>query len=51
MLCLLCPAAENINTIVKAAGVPVDAYWPSLFAKLFAKKSVEELISNVGTRE
>lgn len=44
-------AAENLNTIVKAAGVSVDAYWPSLFAKLFAKKSVEDLIANVGARK
>lgn len=44
-------AAENISTIVKSAGVSVDAYWPSLFAKLFSKKSVEELIANVGARK
>jgi ribosomal protein L12E/L44/L45/RPP1/RPP2 len=38
-------------TITKAAGVTVDAYWPGLFAKLFAKKGMEELISSVGARE
>lgn len=39
---------DNISTIVKAAGITVEPYWPSLFAKLFAKKSVEDLICNVG---
>lgn len=43
--------AENLTTICKAAGVEVESYWPSLFAKLFAKKSIEDLISNVGAGE
>lgn len=43
-----CLQADNINTIVKAAGITVEPYWPSLFAKLFSKKSVEDLITNVG---
>ncbi len=46
--CVLLPQADNINTIVKAAGITVEPYWPSLFAKLFSKKSVEDLICNVG---
>ncbi len=33
---------------MKAAGVTVEPYWPSLFAKLAEKKSVEEFILNVG---
>eukprot|EP00232_Nephroselmis_pyriformis_P022045 CAMPEP_0182859620 /NCGR_PEP_ID=MMETSP0034_2-20130328/4412_1 /TAXON_ID=156128 /ORGANISM="Nephroselmis pyriformis, Strain CCMP717" /LENGTH=335 /DNA_ID=CAMNT_0024991271 /DNA_START=16 /DNA_END=1023 /DNA_ORIENTATION=- len=40
--------ADKIETITKAAGVNVEAYWPALFAKLLETKSVEELISNVG---
>ncbi|PNW70904.1 hypothetical protein CHLRE_17g738300v5 [Chlamydomonas reinhardtii] len=40
--------ADNINTICKAAGVEVEGYWPALFAKLFAKKSMDDLITNVG---
>ena len=40
--------AENIVAITKAANVEVEPYWPGLFAKLFAKKSVEDLITNVG---
>lgn len=40
--------ADNINTLVKAAGVEVEPYWPGLFASLAAKKSVEEFILNVG---
>ncbi len=37
--------------ITKAAGVEVEPYWPGLFAKLFAKKSIEDLLSNVGSGE
>lgn len=40
--------ADNINSIVKAAGITVEPYWPSLFAKLFANKKIEDLITNVG---
>lgn len=45
---LVCLQAENISTIVKAAGVKVEPYWPGLFAKLFEKKSIADLITNVG---
>lgn len=47
-VCWVSVQADNINTIVKAAGVTVEPYWPGLFAKLFSKKSVEDLIANVG---
>lgn len=40
--------ADAISTIVKAAGIEVEPYWPALFAKLFAKKSMDDLITNVG---
>lgn len=40
--------ADNINTILKAANITVEPYWPSLFVKLFAKKSIGDLITNVG---
>jgi ribosomal protein L12E/L44/L45/RPP1/RPP2 len=43
--------ADNINSIVKAAGITVEPYWPGLFVKLFAKKSIEDLICNVGAGE
>ncbi len=42
---------ENLNTILKAANVAVEPYWPTLFAKLFAKKSIGDLITNVGAGE
>nr|ADB77877.1 60S acidic ribosomal protein [Wolffia arrhiza] len=41
--------ADKISTLVKAANVKVDSYWPSLFAKLLEKVNVENLISNVGS--
>ncbi|OIT04581.1 large ribosomal subunit protein P1-like [Nicotiana tabacum] len=40
--------AEKIATVVKAANISVESYWPSLFAKLFEKRDVEDLILNVG---
>ena len=40
--------ADNISTLVKAAGIEVEPYWPALFANLAAKKSIEEFILNVG---
>ena len=40
--------ADKIATIVKAAGVEIEPYWPTLFAKLLERKSIEDLITNVG---
>ncbi|KAL1531573.1 Large ribosomal subunit protein P1y [Salvia divinorum] len=40
--------AEKIATLLKAAKLTVESYWPSLFAKLCEKRSVEDLIMNVG---
>ncbi|KAA8533536.1 hypothetical protein F0562_031030 [Nyssa sinensis] len=41
--------AEKIATLVKAANVMVESYWPSLFAKLVEKRNIEDLIMNVGS--
>ena len=41
--------AEKMSTLVKAADVKIDSYWPGLFAKLFEKKNIEDLIFNVGS--
>nr|CAB3479771.1 unnamed protein product [Digitaria exilis]CAB3481933.1 unnamed protein product [Digitaria exilis] len=41
--------AEKIATIVKAANIKVESYWPALFAKLLEKRSVEDLILSVGS--
>ncbi|XP_047322550.1 60S acidic ribosomal protein P1-like [Impatiens glandulifera] len=41
--------AEKIATLVKAANVSVESYWPSLFAKLAEKRNIEDLIMNVGS--
>ncbi|WJX86708.1 hypothetical protein P8452_74054 [Trifolium repens] len=37
---------EKISTLLKAANVNVEAYWPSLFAKLAEKKNLDDLILN-----
>ncbi|XP_052185781.1 60S acidic ribosomal protein P1-like [Diospyros lotus] len=41
--------AEKIVKLVKAANVQVESYWPGLFAKLLEKRSVDDLILNVGS--
>ncbi|XP_071721788.1 large ribosomal subunit protein P1-like isoform X1 [Rutidosis leptorrhynchoides] len=41
--------AEKVATLVKAANVPVESYWPSLFAKFAASRNVDDLIMNVGS--
>ncbi|KAB2595888.1 60S acidic ribosomal protein P1-like [Pyrus ussuriensis x Pyrus communis] len=40
--------AEKIATVVKAANITVESYWPGLFAKLAEKRNIEDLILNVG---
>lgn len=40
---------DKIATLVKAANITVESYWPGLFAKLLEKRSVEDLITNVGS--
>ncbi|KAF8413400.1 hypothetical protein HHK36_001381 [Tetracentron sinense] len=41
--------ADKIATLVKAANVQVDSFWPGLFAKLVEKRNIEDLIMNVGS--
>ncbi|KAI7743322.1 hypothetical protein M8C21_025832 [Ambrosia artemisiifolia] len=40
--------ADKIATLVSAANVTIESYWPSLFAKLCEKKNLDDLIMNVG---
>ncbi|KAJ0637389.1 putative ribosomal protein P1/P2 [Helianthus annuus] len=47
-ICIGWCSAEKIATILKAANVECESYWPSLFAKLAEKKNIEDLIVSVG---
>lgn len=40
--------SEKISTILKAANVNAESYWPSLFAKLAEKRNIDDLVMNVG---
>jgi large subunit ribosomal protein LP1 len=40
---------EKISTLVKAAGVTIEPYWPSLFAKLLQKVNMNDLINAIGS--
>merc|ERR1711910_279030 len=40
---------EKLQTILKAAGVDVEPYWPGLFAKALESCTVKDLITNVGS--
>ncbi len=33
---------------MKASNITVESYWPSLFAKLAEKRSIDDLVLNVG---
>ncbi|XP_025418777.1 60S acidic ribosomal protein P1 [Sipha flava] len=39
---------EKIQTILKAANVEVEPYWPGLFAKALETANVKDLITNIG---
>ena len=41
--------AEKLSTILKAANVEVEPYWPGLFAKALEGLDLKQLISNVGS--
>eukprot|EP00088_Acartia_fossae_P001060 TRINITY_DN103_c1_g1_i2.p2 TRINITY_DN103_c1_g1~~TRINITY_DN103_c1_g1_i2.p2 ORF type:complete len:111 (-),score=64.03 TRINITY_DN103_c1_g1_i2:160-492(-) len=41
--------AEKITTILKAAGVDFESYWPGLFAKALEAADLKALITNVGS--
>ncbi|GIY71180.1 hypothetical protein CEXT_791221 [Caerostris extrusa] len=41
--------AEKISTILKAAGVNVEPYWPTLFTKALVDVNMKQMITNVGT--
>ncbi|KAJ0034608.1 hypothetical protein Pint_24647 [Pistacia integerrima] len=40
---------EKIATVLKTANLNIESYWPSLFSKLCEKRSIEDLILNVGS--
>ncbi|XP_071535879.1 large ribosomal subunit protein P1 [Panulirus ornatus] len=41
--------AEKISTILKAANVAVEPYWPGMFAKASADLDLKSIISNIGS--
>ena len=40
---------EKISTVLKAANVEVEPYWPGLFAKALEGINVKDLITNIGS--
>merc|ERR1712087_95902 len=41
--------SEKIATILKAAGVDVEPYWPGLFSKALESCDIKSLITSVGS--
>merc|ERR1711928_82710 len=41
--------AEKISTILKAANVSVEPFWPGLFSKCLESVNIKDLVSNVGS--
>lgn len=40
--------ADNLRSVLKAANVEVEPYWPGIFAKAIESISLKDLVSNVG---
>lgn len=40
---------EKIQTILKAANVDIEPYWPGLFAKALENVNIKDLITNIGS--
>lgn len=40
---------DKISTLVKAAGVEVEPYWPAMFAKIIEKTNLDDLIGAIGS--
>merc|ERR1712046_185419 len=41
--------ADNLNKVIKAAGVSVEPFWPGLFASALTGVDVAGLITNIGS--
>merc|ERR1712121_160243 len=41
--------ADNLNKVIKAAGVSVEPFWPGLFASALSGVDVAGLITNIGS--
>lgn len=39
---------DKIKALTDAAGIKVEPYWPSMFAKVLENVKMEDLISNIG---
>merc|ERR1712184_152628 len=42
-------SADNLQKLIKAAGLSVEPFWPGLFAQALSSCNVAELITNIGS--
>ena len=43
------PQNEKISTLLKAANVEFEPFWPGLFANGLAGKDVKDMVANIGS--
>lgn len=40
--------ADKINSLLEAANVKVESFWPNLFERALKGRNIDELLMNVG---
>ena len=45
---VFCPQGEKITSLLKAANVKVEPYWPALFAKATSGLDLKAMVTSIG---
>lgn len=47
-ICIAFEQEDKIKSLIDAAGVKIEPYWPSMFSKLLETVQIDDLINNIG---